>query len=219
MTTHPFVPDWPVLLAFTMAGLVLFVTPGPDMSLWIARTLRGGRRAGIAAMMGTSAGCVVHSALAAGGISVLIAASPVAFAMLKTIGACYLLWLAWQTLRHGSALQLDEGGGARGPAALWPSFATGLLTNLANPKVVLFFITFLPAFVSAADPEAGAKLLFLGLYFVLLNMVLSAGLILGAARLIEHLRHHPAVLRWIDRIFAGVFGVFAIAILRTQARG
>lgn len=219
MTALPFVPDWPVLLAFTMAGLVLFVTPGPDMSLWIARTLRGGRRAGMAAMTGTSAGCVVHSALAAGGISVLIAASPVAFAALKVVGACYLLWLAWQTLRHGSALQLDGQGIAQGATALWPSFVTGLLTNLANPKVVLFFITFLPAFVSAADPQAGVKLLFLGFYFVVLNMILSTLLILGAARLVEHLKRHPTVLRWIDRAFAGVFGVFAIAILRTQARG
>ncbi|EPX86593.1 Putative threonine efflux protein [Rubellimicrobium thermophilum DSM 16684] len=218
MNALPFLPDWPVLLAFTMAGFVLFVTPGPDMSLWIARTLQGGRRAGLAAMMGTSAGCVIHSALAAGGISVLIAASPVAFALLKAAGACYLLWLAWQTLRHGSALQIE---GRRSPAslALWPSFVTGLVTNLANPKVVLFFITFLPAFVSASDPHAGAKLLFLGLYFVALNFVLSAALILGADRLVGHLRRHPGILRWIDRLFAGVFGVFAIAILRTQARG
>jgi threonine/homoserine/homoserine lactone efflux protein len=99
-----YVPDLPVLLAFTLAGVVLFATPGPDMSLWLARTLQGGRRAGMAAMLGTSTGCLVHAALAAGGISVLIAASPVAFAVLKVVGALYLLWLAWGAIRHGSVL-------------------------------------------------------------------------------------------------------------------
>lgn len=213
-----FVPDLPVLLAFTLAGLVLFVTPGPDMSLWLARTLQGGRAAGLAAAMGTNAGCVVHSMLAAFGISVLIAASPVAFAALKATGAAYLLWLAWGAIRHGSALPVGAVAEAA-PLPLWRHFATGLGVNLANPKVVIFFITFLPGFVVASDPHAAGKLLFLGLWFVSLNVVLSALLVLGAARVVGALRARPAVLRVIDWVFAGVFGLFAVAILRTQARG
>ena len=213
----PFAPDLPVLLAFTLAGLVLFLTPGPDMSLWLAKTVAGGRRSGFAAMLGTSAGCCVHSVLAAAGVSVLVAASPVAFNAMKVAGALYLLWLAVQTLRHGTALDVAEGGPA-GTAPWWPTFLTGLGVNLANPKVVIFFITFLPGFVTASDPHAAGKLLFLGLYFVALNLVLSVVLILGAARVMAHLRRNPRVLRVIDWVFAGVFGIFALTILRTQAR-
>ncbi len=212
-----FVPDLPVLLAFTVAGIVLFATPGPDMSLWLAKTVAGGRRAGFAAMLGTSAGCCVHSVLAAAGVSVLVAASPVAFNAMKVVGALYLLWLAVQTLRHGTVLDVKEG---RKVAALpfWPTFLTGLGVNLANPKVVIFFITFLPGFVAASDPQAGGKLLFLGLYFVALNILLSVLLISGAARVVGMLRRNPRVLRVIDWLFAGVFGIFAVTILRAQAR-
>jgi threonine/homoserine/homoserine lactone efflux protein len=213
-----FLPDPAVILAFTVAGFVLFITPGPDMSLWIARTLAGGRRSGMAAMMGTNAGCCVHSLLAAFGISALINASPVAFNVMKVVGALYLMWLAVQMVRHGTVLNVPVTGAAARPLPLWPTFLTGLTVNLTNPKVVLFFVTFLPGFVSAADPHAGGKLLFLGLYFVALNLVLSTLLILGAERVLASLRRNPKILRAIDWLFAGVFGIFAVTILKAQAR-
>lgn len=212
----PFVPSLPVILAFTVAGLVLFLTPGPDMSLWLARTLTGGRRAGLAAAMGTNLGCVVHATLAALGISVLIQASPVAFLAMKIIGAVYLLWLAVQTLRKGTVLTVD--GQPQPPRSMLSDFLTGFAVNLSNPKVVIFFITFLPGFVTAADPYAGAKLMFLGLYFVAINVVLSALLVLFAARFVGGLRARPRILRAIDYAFAGVFAIFAVTILKAQAR-
>ncbi|MCX7888433.1 MAG: LysE family translocator [Rhodobacteraceae bacterium] len=211
-------PDLPVLLAFTVAGFILFATPGPDMSLWLAKTVAGGRRAGLAAMAGTSLGCAVHTVLAALGISVLIRASPVAFNTMKIVGAVYLLFLAVQTIRRGTVLRVDETGAPPRQLPLVPVFLTGLMVNLTNPKVVIFFITFLPGFVSAADPHAPAKLFFLGFYFIAVNFVLAAILIAGAARFLAVLRRNPGVLRVIDWLFAGVFGVFAVTILRTQAR-
>lgn len=217
-----FVPDAPVLLAFTLAGVILFVTPGPDMSLWLAKTVTGGRRAGMAAMLGTSVGGCVHSLLAAAGISALVTASPVAFNAMKVTGALYLLWLAVQAVRRGTSLDVaapDRRPGGAAGAPFWPTFLTGLGVNLANPKVVIFFITFLPGFVSAADPHVVGKLLFLGLYLVTFSMVLATALILGAARVVGLLRRNPRVLRVVDYAFAGVFGLFAAAILRTQARG
>jgi threonine/homoserine/homoserine lactone efflux protein len=213
-----FIPDLPVLLAFTLAGVVLFATPGPDMSLWLARTLQGGRRAGMAAMLGTSTGCLIHSALAAGGISVLIAASQFAFGALKVVGALYLLWLAWSTVRSGSVLPTGEAPQVAHPLPLARTYLGGLAVNLANPKVVIFFITFLPGFVSASDPHAAGKLMVLGLWFVAFNFGLATLLILGADGITAALRRNPAVVRAIDWVFAGVFGVFALAILRAQAR-
>ena len=116
-------------------------------------------------MLGAMAGCCVHTLLAALGLSALLAASATAFTVLKVVGALYLLWLAVDAVRHGSALQLKERGrSARSP--FWKTFLLGLGINLTNPKVVLFFVTFLPQFVQAGDPHAAEKLVFLGLYFV-----------------------------------------------------
>ena len=136
------------------------------MSLFLARTVAGGRRAGIAAMTGASLGNVVHSVLAAFGLSALIAASPSMFLALKIVGAAYLLWLAVDAVRNGSSLNVRVDHPQR--VALWPTLALGLTVNLTNPKVVLFYLTFLPQFVDAHDPHATGKLLFLGIYFVVL---------------------------------------------------
>ena len=211
-----FIPDASVLLAFSLAGFVLFITPGPDMSLFLAKTIAGGRRAGIAAMTGTSLGCVVHSLLAAFGLSALIAASPAMFLALKIIGALYLLWLAVDAVRNGSSLNVKPGAGEN--AQVWSNLALGLTVNLTNPKVVLFFLTFLPQFVDAHDPHAAGKLLFLGIYFVVLSYPLAVLLILAAERLLGSLKRRPRALRAIDWLFAGVFSVFAVRILTTQAR-
>jgi len=211
-----FVPDAPVLLAFTLAGFVLFITPGPDMSLFLAKTIAGGRRAGIAAMTGTSLGCIVHSLLAAFGLSALIAASPTMFLALKIIGAVYLLWLAVDAVRSGSSLNVAAG--TPEAARVWANLALGFTVNLSNPKVVLFFVTFLPQFVDAQDPHAAGKLLFLGLYFVVLSYPLAVLLILGADRLVGALRRRPRALRAVDWLFAGVFSAFAIKVLATQSK-
>lgn len=211
-----FVPDASVLIAYSLAGFVLFITPGPDMSLFLAKTIAGGRRAGLAAMTGSSLGCIVHSLLAAFGLSALIAASPSMFLALKIIGALYLLWLAIDAVRNGSSLNVKPG--AAGGARLWSDLALGFTVNLSNPKVVLFFVTFLPQFVDAQDPHAAGKLLFLGIYFVVLSYPLAVLLILAAERLIGSLKRRPRLLRAIDWLFAGVFSAFAVRILATQGR-
>ena len=211
-----FIPELSVLLPFAAACLVLFITPGPDMSLWLSRTIGASRRAGIAAMMGTNAGCIVHTLLAAFGISVLIKASEVGFMALKITGAVYLLWLAVDAIRNGSSLNVREGG--EKSEALGKNFLLGLTVNLTNPKVVLFFITFLPQFVSANDPHVSGKLAFLGLFFVVVSLPLSMLMILGAEHLVGWLKVRPRILRTIDYSFAGVFAFFAIRILMTQSR-
>jgi threonine/homoserine/homoserine lactone efflux protein len=211
-----FLPDPAVLLAYSLACFVLFITPGPDMSLFLAKTIAGGRRAGMAAMVGAMAGCCVHTLLAALGLSALLAASATAFTILKVIGALYLLWLAIDAVRHGSALNLKDAGSPE--VSVRRTFLLGVGINLTNPKVVLFFVTFLPQFVDAADPHASEKLLFLGLYFIAFSAPLAALMILGAERVIALLKGRPRVMRAIDYTFAGLFGAFAVKILTTQAR-
>ncbi|WP_375459951.1 LysE family translocator [uncultured Enterovirga sp.] len=211
-----FLPDASVFLAYTVACLVLFITPGPDMSLALSRTLAGGRREGMAAMLGAMAGCLLHTLLAALGLSALIAASATAFTALKIVGALYLLWLAYDALRHGSALRLKTGGAASNP--FWRTFLVGIGINLTNPKVVLFFVTFLPQFVEPTDPNAPGKLLVLGVYFVLVTAPFGILMVLGADRMLAVLTGRPRIMRMIDILFASVFALFALRIAVTQSR-
>ena len=160
-------PEPAVLAAFIAASLILIVTPGPDMTLFLGQTINGGRARGFASMLGATAGLMLHSMLAAFGLSALLVASATAFTAIKIVGAGYLLWLAVQAIRHGSSLSLRTGAPVR--TSLYRAFAIGLGVNLLNPKIVMFFLTFLPQFVSASDPEAPARLLMLGLLYTLLT--------------------------------------------------
>jgi threonine/homoserine/homoserine lactone efflux protein len=170
----------------------------------------------MAAMLGAMAGCCVHTLLAALGLSALLAASVTAFTAMKVVGAVYLLWLAIDAVRHGSALNLRDRPG--GDVSVWRTFLLGIGINLTNPKVVLFFVTFLPQFVDAADPHASEKLVFLGLYFIAFSAPLAALMILGAERIIALLKDRPRIMRAIDYTFAGLFGAFALKILTTHGR-
>ncbi len=186
------------------------------MSLWLSRTIGSGRSAGVASFVGTNVGCIVHTLLAAFGVSALIAASQTGFFVLKIVGAIYLLWLAFDAIRNGSSLNVKDTG--KTSSTLLSSFVMGITINLTNPKVVLFFITFLPQFVSADDPHVTGKLLFLGLYFVLFNIPGALLMIVVAEKLVNWLKSRPRVLRGIDYSFAGVFAFFAFKIALTQGK-
>jgi threonine/homoserine/homoserine lactone efflux protein len=150
------------------------------------------------------------------GLSALLAASPTAFTVLKVAGAAYLLWLAVSAIRHGSAFRLD---GTRETAEpLWRIFRNGLTINLLNPKIIVFFVTFLPQFIDAGDQHAGGKLFFLGMLFIVVATPITAPMILSAARLAVFLRSSPRALRAFDWGFAGVMGAFAVKLAMTQSR-
>jgi threonine/homoserine/homoserine lactone efflux protein len=158
----------------------------------------------------------VHTLLAALGVSALLAASETAFFALKVVGGLYLLWLAIDAVRHGSALNVKAE--ARQAVSVTGTFLLGVGVNLTNPKIVLFFVTFLPQFVTAGDPYVSQKLVFLGLYFVVFSLPLCVVLVLAAEQVIALLKTRPRVMRGIDYTFAGIFGAFAAKILTTPGR-
>lgn len=211
-----FVPDLSVVLAFALAGFVLAVTPGPDMALFVSRTMNWGRAHGFAAVMGTTTGIAVHSALVAFGISVLIVAAPTLFWALKIVGALYLVWLAIQAVRSGGGILVARAAGKE--PSLWQSYMTGLAINLTNPKVALFFVTFLPQFVSADDPAAPSKLLFLGAEFIVVSLPVVIGTVLFAEWLTTTLRDKAWVSKALNWSFAAVFMAFAATILLAEGR-
>lgn len=210
------IPSLGVIGAFALAAIVLAITPGPDMALFISRTVNFGTRHGFMTVLGALSGVAVHTMLAAFGISVLILAAPSAFMALKIGGALYLFWLAIAAIRSGTGLRLAKTGG-REPS-LGSSYLTGLGINLTNPKVALFYITFLPQFVSADDPAASAKLIFLGLEFLVISIPIVIAIVLGAKWLTETVMRSEKVQRILNWSFAAVFAGFAITILFAEAR-
>ncbi|MBO3762506.1 LysE family translocator [Ciceribacter sp. L1K22] len=211
-----FIPNLTTIASFSVAILLLAITPGPDMTLWISRSLRDGKGIGLMTLAGTSFGISIHTMLVAFGISALIVASPTAFAILKTGGAAYLLWLAIQAIRHGSTFVVSTD--KQKESSLTGAFLNGLGINLLNPKVIIFFMTFLPQFVTSSDPHVTGKLLFLGLWSIVLSLPLGIAIVLGANFLSTWLQQNRQFLRALDYTFAGAFSIFAMKILTTQAR-
>ncbi|WP_430257812.1 LysE family translocator [Neorhizobium sp. IRS_2294] len=211
-----FLPSLASLLAFTAAGLLLALTPGPDMTLSISRALAQGRRSALFVVLGTSLGVVCHTLLVAFGISALITASPTAFFILKTGGAAYLLWLAIQAIRFGSSFSVETV--ERATASPLANISIGFWVNILNPKVIIFFMTFLPQFVTATDPHVTGKLVFFGIFFIAIGMPVNLIVVLAADRLANWLQRNPKVLRGLDYTFASVFSVFAVKIFMTQSR-
>jgi threonine/homoserine/homoserine lactone efflux protein len=215
LTEITFVPALSVLVAFSLAAAFLTLTPGPDMTLFLGKAVSGGRAAGFAAFAGAATGLFCHSVFAAIGLSALLAASETAFTVLKIAGVGYLLYLAYEALRKGTAFSLEAGRG--GGERLKRIFLKGLTVNLLNPKIVVFFVTFLPQFVHAGDPHASGKLFFLGLWFIAVAVPLTIPMILGAASIARFLHSTPKALRIVDYGFAGVMAAFALRLVTVQA--
>ena len=211
-----FLPSLPLLATFTIACILLAITPGPDMTLFLSRTMAGGRKLGFAAMLGATTGLVFHALLAGFGLSALIAASPNAFLVIKIVGALYLLFLAVQAIRHGSALSIKREGAVE--PSVRATYLTGIGINLTNPKIIIFYVTFLPQFVEAGDPFASGKLLFLALYFLVLGTIIGFILIVIAAQFISTMRANPKAMRIFDYSFAALMGGFAVKLLTAQGR-
>lgn len=196
---------------FMLAALVLNATPGVDLLLTLTRTLQGGARAGIAAALGISSGCIVHTLAGALGLAAVLAASALAFAVVKWAGAAYLLWLAAGMLR--AALRGDPVAAQHDPVAPPPAswrtiYAQGFLTNVLNPKVALFFLALLPQFIAADAPSKPLAFLFLGALFIT-SGTLTLLLVVAAAHQTRRLGASPHVRRVLNGAGGALFALLA----------
>jgi threonine/homoserine/homoserine lactone efflux protein len=210
-------PDVAGLAVFATAVFVLNATPGVDFLLTVSRTLPGGVRAGVAAALGISAGCVVHALAAAFGLAAVMAVHPGAFVAVQWAGAAYLVWLGAGMLRQAWAGPASAGSTPAGAAArpAWADFRTGLFTNLLNPKVALFFLAFLPQFVPAASPDKTASFLLMGAWFVAQGTLFLLGLVALAAPL-GRLRAHPGLQRALQGAGGALFVALALRLVRER---
>ena len=204
---------------FAATVFVVNATPGVDMMFALAQTLRHGVAGGSAATLGIVAGCVVHTLVAAFGLAALLAASATAFALVKWAGAAYLVWLAIGMLRAGASASApggDGGGGLVSDEATSPGhratspglgrlFRQGLLTNVLNPKIAIFFLALLPQFIDADAPHKTLAFLFLGAWFVVQGGIFLFAFVL----LIAPLRRWQAGGGWKRGLNAAGAGLFA----------
>ena len=195
---------------FVASGVLLALAPGQDTMYIIGRSLSGGLRSGVASALGINVGCIIHTLMAAAGLSILLASSPAAFTAVKLCGAAYLVFLGGRLLfaKRGTAAgpELDA---APARAGAWTAFGQGILTNVLNPKVALFFLAFLPQFISPASPAKTLAFLALGATFITTGTIWCLILAAGAARLRGFFVRNPRARGGIDRATGGLFILMA----------
>jgi len=195
-------PDTNDLLLFVGAGLLLNITPGPDVRYIVGRSLSQGRVAGVVSALGIAAGCLVHIAAAAFGLSALMLALPMAYDLVRYAGAAYLVWLGVRALR---AAPVGRGVDAPPPVPLGRIFRQGMLTNLLNPKVAVFFLAFLPQFTDASRGPLPLQFLLLGSIFVVNGTVVCLAYALAGSWLGGWLGARSGASAWLNRTMGGLF--------------
>jgi threonine/homoserine/homoserine lactone efflux protein len=191
-----------VSIEFLVTSLIVIVSPGTGVLFTLAAGLARGSRASVVAAFGCTLGIVPHMAAAIMGLAALLHTSALAFQTLKYLGVAYLLYMAWSALRERGALRIEPQIGARSAIEVT---TTAILINILNPKLSIFFLAFLPQFVSADEAHPLGHMLMLSLVFMLLTFVVFVGYGLFAAAIRNHVISRPRVLTWMRRTFAAAF--------------
>ncbi|MBC8745194.1 RhtB (resistance to homoserine/threonine) family protein [Paraburkholderia sp. WC7.3g] len=192
---------------FIVAVFLLNITPGPDTAYIVGRSVAQGRGAGLMSALGISAGCCIHSLACAFGLTALLAASATAFTIVKFVGAIYLIYLGVRLIFTKPAADAPAGD-ARVPStpkSLRQLFRQGFWTNVLNPKVVLFFVSFFPQFVATSSEHKTFAFLTLGAVFVLMSMVWNSFVAWIAGSVTQRFSGKPTVKRWLDRGVGSAF--------------
>ncbi|NTV01315.1 MAG: LysE family translocator [Chlorobiaceae bacterium] len=201
--------DIQTLIAFFSTAMLLALSPGPDNLFVIAQSAQHGRAAGLAVTLGLCTGLIGHTLAVAFGLAAIVRASALAFTVLKGAGAIYLLYLAWQAWRAGGS----SGDDLQAPELSGPTlYRRGIVMNLTNPKVTLFFLAFLPQF---ADPRHGSMIMQffeLGGVFIIATMIVFGLISLLAGGLGERFRRSPSALKTVNRAAATVFVGLALKL-------
>jgi threonine/homoserine/homoserine lactone efflux protein len=191
-----------VSIEFLVTSFIVIATPGTGVLYTLAAGLSRGSRASVVAAFGCTVGIVPHMAAAILGLAALLHTSALAFQSFKYLGVAYLLYMAWNTLRARGALRVEQKIDSRSAVQVT---VTAILINILNPKLSIFFLAFLPQFVSAGDPEPLWRMLALSGIFMLMTFVVFVGYGLFAASVRDQVISRPRVLTWMRRGFAGAF--------------
>ena len=198
-----------VSIGFLITALIVIISPGTGVLYTLAAGLSRGSRASVVAAFGCTLGIIPHMTAAILGLAALLHTSAVAFQTLKYLGVAYLLYLAWNALKERGALRVEEEVGARSAIQVT---VTAILINILNPKLSIFFLAFLPQFVSAREPHPLLHMIGLSFVFMLLTFVVFVGYGLFAASIRKYVITRPRVLTWMRRSFAAAFVALGVKL-------
>ena len=198
---------------FLLTTLVIVATPGTGVLYTLAAGLARGARASVVAAAGCTLGIVPHMLAAVTGLAALLHTSALAFQMLKYLGVAYLLYMAWSTLRERGALTVPEDDAPRSDAKV---VLSGVLVNILNPKLTIFFFAFLPQFVGSGEEGTLGRMLELSAVFMLVTFVVFVVYGLFAAAVRTHVVSRPRVMTWMRRAFAGAFVALGARLATTE---
>lgn len=187
---------------FLLTALIVVVAPGTGVLYTLATGLAQGSRASIVAAFGCTVGIVPHMAAAVTGLAAVLHASALAFEVLRLAGVAYLLYMAWATVRSGGALSVE---GGQAPRSALRTITQGVLINILNPKLSIFFFAFLPQFVAPNEANALARMVEMSAVFMALTFIVFVGYGVFAGAVRSHVISRPRVLAWMRRAFAGAF--------------
>jgi threonine/homoserine/homoserine lactone efflux protein len=197
--------DQHLLVLFTMTTVIAMITPGPDMLFVLGCGMRGGPRAGLLATAGVATSEAIHVAVAAAGLAALFEAVPVAFTVVRIVGAAYLIYLGVQMLRNRKGVESEMPVEGAGVMSGRRAFSSGLLTNLLNPKMVTFTIAFLPQFINPQLGQVWLQFAILGTILIVLEFVVDGTVGVLAGRIGGWLRRRQAARRRVDVATGGIF--------------
>lgn len=196
--------------AFLITSILLVLTPGADTFYTLGRSINGGRKAGILSALGSGTGLLIHSLFATFGLSVLLANSAVAFTIVKYMGGLYLIYLGIKSLRTNRQ-QLQEVEFKK-KVSYRKVYLSGVITNILNPKVALFFLAFLPQFIKIGHTNNWIPLLVLGIVFCVLGTLWCLIVAISASKLAHIFTQNNAIRKWLDRIAGSIFIILGMKI-------
>ncbi len=200
-------------IEFLITTLVVVASPGTGVIYTLAAGLSRGARASILAAFACTLGIIPHMAAAITGLAALLHTSALAFEVIKYLGVAYLLYMAWMTLREHGALRVDADDAPRSARQV---IVSGILINILNPKLSIFFFAFLPQFVSTTAGDALPQMLWLSAVFMLVTFVIFAIYGVFAAAVRQHIVSRPRVLAWMRRAFAAAFVGLGLKLALTE---
>ncbi|HNP17726.1 MAG TPA: LysE family translocator [Fulvivirga sp.] len=201
--------------AFLLAGIILNLTPGTDTMYILGRSISQGKKAGILSALGIATGALVHCMFAALGLSIILAKSALAFEIVKYVGAAYLIFLGIKMLISKSDGKFDLKKGNEN-VNYRKIYLSGILTNVLNPKVALFFLAFLPQFINPTHAQSFVPFLILGLTFVLTGTIWCLALATFSSKISNKIRQNYKIKKWLDKITGGIFITLGIKLALTK---
>lgn len=194
------------IMLFICAVVVLAVIPGPDIIFVITQGITKGKKVAIYTALGLATGCIVHTTAAALGVSIIFQKSVIAFQLLKFFGVVYLLFLSYKAFCDNSKLDISKQGNNSA------GYFRGILMNILNPKVAIFFLAFLPQFIPAGSKNMGVQMMILGIIFMIVTAVIFSIFAVLSATLGKIILKNENIQKYINKLSAGVYAILAVVL-------